>query len=87
MPDLPSVDTEFIKSKLAAKEVAFVVKRDIPGQEGQLALYFAAQTVSGHVFYIELKFKAGFNICKVTVKSSNKVFSEHCRNNIAKLLL
>lgn len=85
--DLPTVDLEAIKRKLAVREVAFVLKRDIPGQDGQVALYFAVSTISAHCFYVELKFKAGFNLCKVTVKSENKALSEHCRKAVAGLLI
>ncbi len=80
------MDAEAVKAKLAAKEVAFVLKRDIPGQDGQSALYFAAQSMGGHTYFVELKFKLGFNMCKVTVKSENKALSEHCKKAVAELL-
>ena len=84
--DLPSVDLEVIKSKLVAKDVAFVAKRDVPQQEGQQALYFSARTVTNTALFIELKFKAGMNICKVTVRSSNKGYSELCKTAVAKII-
>jgi len=84
--DLPSVDLEVVKSKLIAKDVAFVAKRDVPQQEGQQALYFSARTVTNIALFIELKFKAGMNICKVTVRSSNKGHSELCKTAIAKII-
>jgi len=86
--DLPTVDIEAIKAKLAAYDVAFVLKRDVPGQEGQqVAVYFSARTVTNAALLIELKFKTGMNICKVTIKSNNKGLSELCKVAIAKLLL
>ena len=86
--DLPSVDIEAIKAKLTAKDIAFVAKRDVPGQEGQqVAVYFCARTVTNASLLIELKFKTGMNICKVTVKSSNKGLSELCKLAVAKLLV
>jgi hypothetical protein len=85
--DLPSVDVESIKEKFSALNVSFVLRRDIPGQDGQFALYFSTQTISKVSFYIELKFKAGFNVCKVTVKSENKALSEHFKKEFASVLL
>jgi hypothetical protein len=85
---LPTVDIEAVKSKLAAKDISFVTKRDVPGQEGQqVAVYFSARTVTNASLLIELKFKTGMNICKVTVKSTNKGLSELCKVAVAKLLL
>jgi hypothetical protein len=82
------VDIETIKSKLAAHDIAFVTKRDVPGQEGQqVAVYFCARTVTNATLLIELKFKTGMNICKVTVKSTNKGLSELCKTAVAKLVL
>lgn len=84
--DVATVDLEANKAKLTTKDVVFVFKRDIPGADGQVALYFTAQTVTGLKFLIELKFKAGLNMCKVTVRSSNKALSELCKTAVAKLL-
>lgn len=86
--DLPTVDLEVIKSKLAAKDIAFVAKRDVPGQEGQqVAVYFFARTVTNAQLFIELKFKTGMNLAKVTVRSTNKHLSELCKVAVAKLLI
>lgn len=86
--DLPTVDLEVIKSKLAAKDIAFVAKRDVPGQEGQqVAVYFFARTVTNAQLFIELKFKTGLNLAKVTVRSANKHLSELCKVAVAKLLI
>ncbi len=86
--DLPTVDLEVIKSKLGAKDIAFVAKRDVPGQEGQqVAVYFFARTVTNAQLFIELKFKTGMNLAKVTVRSTNKHLSELCKVAVAKLLI
>ena len=88
LTDLPTVDIEAIKAKLAAKDIAFVAKRDVPGQEGQqVAVYFCARTVTNAQLLIELKFKTGLNLAKVTVKSANKGLSELCKVAVAKLLI
>jgi hypothetical protein len=86
--DLPTVDIEAIKAKLAANDVSFVAKRDVPGQEGQqVAVYFCARTVTNTSLLIELKFKTGMNLCKATVRSTNKGLSELCKTAVSKLLL
>lgn len=84
--DLPTVDVEAIKSKLVSKNISFVAQRDVPGQEGQIVLYFSCKTVTNASFLVELKFKQGFNVCKITVKSSNKSLSELCKVTVAKLI-
>jgi AP-1 complex subunit beta-1 len=84
--DLPSIDQEVIKAKLVAKDVAFIVARDIPGQEGQRAAYYLAKA-AGTALFVELKFKAGMNVCKITVKSANKAMSDHTKMAVAKVLM
>jgi hypothetical protein len=76
-----------IKTKLTSKDLIFVVRRDIPGQAGQLALYFTATTVTNSTFLVELKLKAGMNVCKVAVRSPNKTLSELCKLTVARLVL
>jgi len=85
--DLPSVNIEAIKSKLTSKNISFVAQRDVPGQDGQIVLYFSCKTVTNVPFLIELKFKQGFNMCKLTIKSSNKVLSELCKVTVAKIIV
>jgi hypothetical protein len=85
--DLPSTNVEVIKSKLTTKNIAFVAQRDVPGQEGQIVLYFSCKTVTNSSFLVELKFKQGLNVCKVTVKSPNKAVSELCKVTVAKLIV
>ena len=80
------MDVEVIKRKLQAHDVAFVATREIPGQQGQIAAFFSSQTINNTVFLIELKFKSGMNICKITIRSPNKTLSEICKNCIATLI-
>ena len=77
---------EAIKAKLAAKEIAFVATREVPGQAGQVAVFFSCKTVTNASFLIELKFKSGMNICKVTVKSPSPALSELCKTTVAKII-
>ena len=72
---------------MAAKDVVFVAKRDIPGQVGQVSVFFSANLVNNMVFFVELKFKAGLNVCKVVVRSPNKAYSELCKATVARLIL
>lgn len=52
--DLSTIDQEAIKAKLAAKDIAFVARSDIPGQDGQSVQYFTARTLTNSIFYIEV---------------------------------
>eukprot|EP00607_Mallomonas_marina_P007561 CAMPEP_0182418690 /NCGR_PEP_ID=MMETSP1167-20130531/3057_1 /TAXON_ID=2988 /ORGANISM="Mallomonas Sp, Strain CCMP3275" /LENGTH=873 /DNA_ID=CAMNT_0024593001 /DNA_START=220 /DNA_END=2841 /DNA_ORIENTATION=+ len=85
--DLPTVEIEAIKEKLGAKDIAYVAQRDVPGQDGQIVVYFSCRTMTNASFLVELKFKKGFNICKVTVKSQNRALSELCKVTVARLLV
>lgn len=84
--DVPAVDPESFKSKLLSKSFSFVVARDLPGQDGQKAFYYFAKLVSNVALYVELKFKAGVNACKVTVKSNVKSNAEYGKTAVVKLL-
>ena len=83
---MPTADIGAVKSKLAAVDVIFVAERAIP-QSDQTAVYFTARTITNLQFLIELKFKAGASICKITVKSQNKAFSELVKGGISKTLM
>ena len=87
--DLPTVDIDKIKEKLAKCDISFVAKRDLPGADGQpqSAVYFSCVTITNNSFLVELKFKSDLNLCKVTVKSTNKVLSELCKITVAKVLM
>jgi phage terminase large subunit-like protein len=86
---LPTVDIDRIKEKLAECYINFVAKRDLPGADGQpqSAVYFSCVTITNNSFLIELKFKGDMNLCKVTVKSTNKGLSELCKVTVAKVLM
>jgi AP-1 complex subunit beta-1 len=85
---LPTVDVDAVSAKLAAKKICFVTKRDIPGQVGQVSVFYSAVTLqSDMLFLIELKFKQGVAICKVTVRSSSKNLSELCKQLVKETLL
>lgn len=71
---------------MSPHDVGFVVRRDIPGADAYSALYFVAKTISNVVVYLEMKFKPGMNLTKLTVRSPNKMVSEHMKISIAKLL-
>lgn len=85
--DLSTLDQDLIKNKLASKNIKFLLSRDIPGQEGQKSVYYSAKAISNVQLYVELKFKSGMNVCKITVKSSNKTLSELCKSVVAKILV
>lgn len=84
--DLPSADPDVIRGKLQASDITMIAKRDIPGQEGQSAVYYACKTQSLHMFFIELKLMAGRNVVKVAVRSASKAYSDFCLSLIGKLL-
>lgn len=83
---MPSVDIDGIRRKLEAHNVAFVTKRDVPGQAGQTAVFFVCRTATNATFLVELKFKAGMNICKVSIRSPNRAMSDLCKTTIARLI-
>jgi len=84
--DLPTVEVEAIKEKLSSKDFAFCAQRDVPGQDGQIVIYFSCRTMTNAAFLVELKFKRGFNGCKVTVKSQVRELSELCKVTVARLI-
>ena len=79
------MDINIIQSKLAARDISFIAKRDVDA--AQSVVYFSARTITNVVLLIELKFKAGMNLSKVTVKSQNKLMSEMCKVAVGKALL
>ncbi len=87
LSDLPTVEIEAIKEKLGSKDIAFCAQRDVPGQDGQIVVYFSCRTMTNMMFLVELKFKRGFNVCKVTVKSQNREMSELCKLTVARLIV
>lgn len=85
--DLPTADAEVIQKKLNSKDICFVANREVPGQEGQTVSFFSCRTVTNASFLVELKFRRGFNACKVTVKSPNKAMSELLKATVARIIL
>jgi len=83
---LPTADIGAVKAKLAAKDVVFVAERVIPGSD-HTAVYLTAKTVTNQQYLVELKFKAGSNICKVTVKSPSRAFSELIKVGVSKAVM
>ena len=75
-----------IKAKLSAYDFAFVTTREIAGQAGQLAAFYSAVTVSGAKLVVELKFKAGMNLIKVTVRAENKAHAEFTKQLITRIV-
>ena len=84
--DLPTVDPEALRAKLAAHDIVFVTRRDIPGQEGQSVQYYICKALSGATFLLELKYKAGMRVCKATVKGPQKALAEQCRAAVVRAL-
>lgn len=84
-PDLPTLDFEAIKSNLSKKNITFVVTRDL-GPD-QRAMYFSTKVLGGQIYLVELKFKSGMNVCKITVKAANKQISEAIKGVVEKILL
>ena len=55
----------------------------------QAAVYFTATTDRNdrnRLFLVEVKFKQGFNLCKVTVRSPTKALSDLVKTGVAKIL-
>lgn len=86
--DLPSIAFDVIKQKLAAKNITFITQRDIPGQEGTVGLYFVSRVLTSNVSIItEVRLKATLTIAKITVRSQNKIVSDHVKNMAAKAIV
>jgi hypothetical protein len=85
--DMSSADRETIQQKLTAKDICFVANREVPGQEGQSASFFSCRTMTNASFLVELKFRKGFNACKVTVKSPNKAMSDLLKATVARIII
>lgn len=85
--DLPTADPTAVQAKLTARGYFFVVNRDLPNQEGQRAAYYHSKLLNGGSCFVELKFKAGMNVCKISARSSSKVVAEACKVAIGKILV
>lgn len=69
--DLPreSVDIEAVQAKFRNYNIFFIARRPVPNAEGQEVVYFSMRTVTNQEFLAELTFKAGFNACKLCLKT------------------
>jgi len=84
--NVTSTDPAAVKVKFAAYNLAFIAERQIPGTD-QTAVYFAAKTAFPAVAYlVEIKFKAGANMAKVTVKSPTSAMSDVVKSAVAKII-
>ena len=85
LSNIPSADIAAVKAKLDSHAVAFVAERQVPGTD-QTAVYFGIRMSSGGSFLLEVKFKAGANLVKITVKSPAKEQSEIVKVAVARIL-
>ena len=85
LSNIPTADITAVKNKLTVHGVSVVAERAIPGTD-QTAVYFGVRLASGGNFLLEIKFKAGANLVKVTVKSPAKDQSEAVRASVERLL-
>ncbi len=85
LSNVPTADISAVKAKLDAQAVSFVAERQIPGTD-QTAVYFGIRLANGGSFLLEVKFKAGANLLKVTVKSPSKEQSEIVKTAVSKIL-
>ena len=86
--NIKSIDVEYLKDKLCSNNdnsINFVLKRDIPGADGQSAIYFASSSTSGELVLTEIKTKVGMSVVKVSVRSPSKGLSEIVKSFVAKL--
>ena len=85
LSNIPTADISAVKNKLTVHGVSVVAERAIPGTD-QTAVYFGVRLSSGGNFLLEIKFKAGANLVKVTVKSPAKDQSEAVRAAVERIL-
>lgn len=86
--NIKSIDVEYLKDRLCNSNdnyINFILKRDIPGADGQSALYFAASSVSTELILIEIKTKIGMSVVKISVRSINKGIAEIVKTFVTKL--
>lgn len=84
--NVPTTETAVVKEIFASNNLAFIADRQIPNTD-QTAVYFAAKTAFPDVTYlVEVKFKAGASICKVTVKSPNTTLSNVIKTAVARIV-
>ena len=84
---LPSDNIDATVSRLSANNVFFIARRKVPNVEGQEVVYVSCKTLMNHRFLAELTFKAGFNGCKICVKSQNSSYSNLAKEAIERCLV
>jgi len=75
---------EDVKAKLREQRVAFCIQRQLG--EDQFMQYFSCQTMTGTALVVEVKYKQGLAMCKVTVKSSVPALSSLVKTTVAAAL-
>ncbi|KAJ8611669.1 hypothetical protein CTAYLR_007894 [Chrysophaeum taylorii] len=86
LPTGPSI--EAAQHKLVAKHAFHVARRSVPNAEGQEVVYFSIKTIGPdhYHFLVELTFKAGFNACKICVKTTAQPFAHLAKAAIENIL-
>jgi len=82
--NVTSAHIDTVKSKLGAKSVSFVTQRAVGAD--QVMAYFSCRSLTNITFVVEVKFKQGLSMCKVTVKSPNRALSELCKTTVARII-
>lgn len=79
---------EAAQQKLVAKNAFFVARRSVPNAEDTQVVYFAIKTIgpNAYQFLVELTFRAGFNACKVCVKTTAQPFAQLAMSTIENIL-
>ena len=85
LQNLPTADVNAIKNKLSAAKFMLIAERQIPGSD-ETSVFMEAKTSSGLQFLLEVRFKAGMNVIKATVKSSNKELSTGVKDAVSRLI-
>jgi AP-1 complex subunit beta-1 len=86
--DLPrdSVDIESVQAKFKNYNIFFIARRPVPNAEGQEVVYFSMRTVTDQDFLAELTFKAGFNACKLCLKTDYASYGLLAKTAIERIL-
>ncbi|GKY90825.1 hypothetical protein MPSEU_000055300 [Mayamaea pseudoterrestris] len=86
--DLPrdAVDIEAVQAKFKNYNIFFIARRPVPNAEGQEVVYFSMRTVTNQEFLAELTFKAGFNACKLCLKTENASYGLLAKTALERIL-
>ena len=77
-------DMEAVKSKLSGAQCGFVLQRQMG--DDQFMQYFSLKTLTDEAAVVEVKYKTGLQMCKVTVKSSNSTVAAVIKGCVAAAL-